>query len=355
MSESLAISIILPVYNQENYIAQCLESILSQKNVDFEVIAINDGSSDNSLRIMRDYANRDARIRVFDQENMGVGNTRNRGIELAKGRFVIFCDPDDYYPDDDVLSSLADAGIEHNALAVGGCFSSFNERTGKINTEYKGLLKGYVFDSPGWVEYEDYQFDYGFHRFIFDRNMIVKYNIRFPDYVRYQDPPFFVRAMYAAKRFYALDKVVYRYRRCHTSVKWSDKKRLDLAKALRDVLIFSNSHDLRELHSLTVSRILDEFMKVLNKNPGGPTSLYILAWLSGCINPDFLDREQIDRVELVDGLVILKPFMEKAERYEMLQREIKTLKRKLKPINKSQVTSKNLKGSIKSKLKSFLK
>lgn len=89
------ISVIVPVYNVEKYLPQCIESILNQTCRDFELLLINDGSTDGSLEICERYRAQDERIRVFTQENRGVSVARNRGIELSTGTYLCFVDADD--------------------------------------------------------------------------------------------------------------------------------------------------------------------------------------------------------------------------------------------------------------------
>lgn len=92
----IKISAIIPVYNTELYLSECIESILNQTLDDFELILVNDGSTDNSLSIINRYANMDNRIKVVDLKmNVGVGEARNRGINCATGEFIIFIDSDD--------------------------------------------------------------------------------------------------------------------------------------------------------------------------------------------------------------------------------------------------------------------
>ena len=90
------ISIIVPVYNVEPYIHRCVDSILKQTFIDFELILVDDGSPDNCGAICDDYASKDSRIVVIHKENGGVSSARNAGLDLAKGEFVTFCDSDDY-------------------------------------------------------------------------------------------------------------------------------------------------------------------------------------------------------------------------------------------------------------------
>lgn len=90
------ISIIIPVYNCEKHLNQCIESVLNQEFHDIECILINDGSTDNSGYICDEWVKRDRRIRVYHQNNLGVSKTRNRGITLAKGEYIYFIDADDF-------------------------------------------------------------------------------------------------------------------------------------------------------------------------------------------------------------------------------------------------------------------
>ena len=91
-----AISVIVPVYNVEKVLPRCLDSILAQTFADFELICINDGSPDNSAAVLADYAARDARIKIINQENAGLSAARNAGMQAAEGAYVCFCDSDDY-------------------------------------------------------------------------------------------------------------------------------------------------------------------------------------------------------------------------------------------------------------------
>lgn len=90
------ISVIIPVYNTEKYLARCFESILNQNFTDMEVILVDDGSTDNSPSLCDEYAARDNRVRVVHQPNAGVSNARNHGLEIAHGEFIHFADSDDF-------------------------------------------------------------------------------------------------------------------------------------------------------------------------------------------------------------------------------------------------------------------
>lgn len=91
------VSIIIPVYNTENYLKKCLDSVVNQTLEDIEIICINDGSTDRSLGILNDYAQKYSKIIVINQENKGVSEARNEGIEKASGEYIMFLDSDDYF------------------------------------------------------------------------------------------------------------------------------------------------------------------------------------------------------------------------------------------------------------------
>lgn len=108
------ISIIIPVYNVEKYLKDCLNSIINQTFKDIEIICINDGSTDDSLNILLEYANFDKRIKIINQSNFGVSHARNQGIETAQGEYISFVDSDDWV-DTNYFENLYDAITRHNA------------------------------------------------------------------------------------------------------------------------------------------------------------------------------------------------------------------------------------------------
>lgn len=97
MEEKVKVSVIIPVYNAEQYLAQCLDGVVNQTLGELEIILVNDGSTDGSQRLMRKYQKRDARIQIVDQENQGPAMARNAGLRLAKGEYLAFLDADDFF------------------------------------------------------------------------------------------------------------------------------------------------------------------------------------------------------------------------------------------------------------------
>ena len=90
------VSVIIPVYNVEKYLRECLDSVINQTLKDIEIICVNDGSTDNSLQILEEYADKDSRIKIINKDNGGVSSARNAGLDIAQGEFIGFLDSDDY-------------------------------------------------------------------------------------------------------------------------------------------------------------------------------------------------------------------------------------------------------------------
>lgn len=180
------ISVIVPVYNSEKYLHRCIDSILSQTHTDFELLLINDGSTDNSGIICDEYAAKDSRIRVFHKSNGGVSSARNLGLDHAKGKYISFVDSDDEtYP---------------NYLSV--LFQNIN----KCDLSYIGILKYDVaLQKTGeWTHFEEQiiridqtdeelivknnllEVGYPYGK-LFHQKIIETYNIRFDERISYQE------------------------------------------------------------------------------------------------------------------------------------------------------------------------
>lgn len=120
------LSVVVPVYNVEEYIYECIESILNQDIDGVEIIVINDGSTDNSLKIVKSF--NDERIRIIDKENGGLSSARNVGLKEAVGEYVIFIDSDDYLKDKSVLAEMYNLAKKNNSdIVAGNFYKKFSE------------------------------------------------------------------------------------------------------------------------------------------------------------------------------------------------------------------------------------
>lgn len=270
------VSVIIPVYNMERYVRACLDSVLSQTLADIEVVVINDGSKDSSLNIIREYEHRDNRIVVIDKENAGVGAARNDGIRAATGEFLAFLDPDDLYAGKDVLLHCYETAVREGVPVVGGRLA-FLYQDGSTREETEKRVGSLIVSAKGLTEYKDYQYDYGFQCYIFKRSLIVENRIFFPLYSRFQDPPFFTKAMIAAERFYALDEVVYLYRQLPGEGKLTAKKTLDFLQGIMDNLRISRENGLAQLHYISAERLNREGSYMALNNLESPQMKEIIA------------------------------------------------------------------------------
>jgi glycosyltransferase involved in cell wall biosynthesis len=136
------ISVIIPVYNAFEYLSECLESVLGQSLNDIEIICINDGSVDRSEEILKAYSSSDNRLSYINQQNCGAGSARNKGLEIAKGRYFAFLDADDSF-EPTMLQEMYFEAEKHNAdIVVCGCktFNQISKQHQEINWSIKSEL-----------------------------------------------------------------------------------------------------------------------------------------------------------------------------------------------------------------------
>ena len=263
MSESLAneikVSVIMPVYNVEEYLGECLDSVLGQTLQEIEVVCVDDGSTDSSVKILEEYRSRDPRVKVYRQQNAGAGEARNNALRHASGEFIAFMDADDRYPDNEVLEKLVSAAERHSVKIAGGS---------KLRETAKGIRpkKTQTFTQEEVIEYKDFQKDYDYQCYIFERKLLAENNITFPYYRRYQDPPFFIRAMVAAEKFCAIPDATYVYRVDPNHVKWNELKTEHLIRAITECLQLSSENHLPKLHYQTVKRLEKEYRTQIKEN-----------------------------------------------------------------------------------------
>ena len=128
------VSVIIPIYNVEKYLQECLDSVIDQTLKDIEIILVDDGSPDNCPRICDEYAQKDARIKVIHKENGGYGSAVNRGLEEATGEYIGIVEPDDYI-DSDMYEDLYNIAQTNNADIVKSDHYTFSTKNGKQQTD----------------------------------------------------------------------------------------------------------------------------------------------------------------------------------------------------------------------------
>ena len=326
------VSVIVPVYNTEQYLKECLDSIVNQTLRDIEIIIINDCSPDNSIDIICEYEKADNRIIVIDKkQNEGVGKARNDGILAANGEFVIFMDSDDLYPNVSVLEKLYNAAKDNGVnVSCGLKENLYPDGTIEIMS---GLIKEYglMFYQSGMTKYSDFQYDYGYQCYLIKRQMLIDNSICFPYYSRFQDPPFFVKAMATAKKFYTVNESVYRYRLLNDCSKYTIKKTIDFLCGVMDNLSFAKEQNLAKLYCLSAHRLNTEgsFMAIQNLyNEGNEVLLAKLIEVNQFVDVKWLKENGYD-MQSPFVLDVFKYAVETAGKYEKLRK-----KKILKPIKK---------------------
>ena len=225
------VSIVIPTYNVENYLHECMESVVNQTLRDIEIICINDGSTDGSLEILRKYADRDERVILIDKKNEGYGVGMNTGMDIATGEYIGIVEPDDFVPLT-MYEDLYNIAKENELDFVKADFYRFtrDERTGKLNLVYNRL------DSSG----ENYnqvicpfekpyvtKFIMNTWSGIYRRKFIEEHRIRHNTTpgAAFQDNGFFWQTFMYAKRCMFLDRPYYMNRRDNpnSSVKNKEK------------------------------------------------------------------------------------------------------------------------------------
>ena len=146
----ITLSVIVPVYNTEDYLRRCLSSILEQDLNNLEVIVVDDGSTDKSGNICDEYAAKDIRVKVIHQNNKGISEARNNGFAIAKGEYITYVDSDDYLPDDMGLYRRAIDNMENKNLDILVGLWQYQDESGNFLIDIKKIpafFKGQSFFS----------------------------------------------------------------------------------------------------------------------------------------------------------------------------------------------------------------
>ena len=229
-----AISIIIPVYNAENYLRRCIDSVLSQSFTDFELILVDDGSNDKSPQICDEYASQDTRVRVIHKANGGVSAARNDGLDIAKGEYITFIDSDDWVERDylSTLSNYRDYDIvffSHRLIYEDGYISEFlfeakegdKQNIWEIVASLRKNAVGSNFYGYTWNK-------------MFRRDIIEKYKIRFIEGLRIsEDEVYTLDYCTHAKSIKVLPLCLYNYRVLGTGLT-ATKNSADEYKKLAD-------------------------------------------------------------------------------------------------------------------------
>ncbi len=247
----MKLSVIIPVYNAEKYLRECVDSVLNQTENDLEIILVNDGSPDNSGAIIAEYAARcPEKITAITVENGGQGRARNCGIDIARGEFLSFIDSDDYIEPD--MYALMLAAAEENDADVVVC--DMEKRFDDGRREYvHAALQNAPLASAGSSSNK-----------IFRRSAVGA--IRFPTGLWYEDFAFSAKLLMLSRKTVFVDKPLYVYRCGQTSTMNNNNagKNLDIITVMEDIRAFADAGGYQdEFEFLLINHVLLDSLKRL--------------------------------------------------------------------------------------------
>lgn len=210
------ISVILPIYNVEKYLEDCLNSIINQTLNDIEIICIDDGSTDNSLAILNEYAKKDSRITILTQKNQGAAVARNKGLDIAKGEYLSILDSDDFF-ELNMLEQMYNKAINTDVDIVICKSRSYDDKT-KVFGAMNWALREYLLPEKDIFNYCDvskYLFQFTvpwvWNRLI-KKNFVEKNNLRFQNLKNTNDFYFGSMSLVLAEKITILPEVLVNYR-----------------------------------------------------------------------------------------------------------------------------------------------
>ena len=247
------ISVIIPVYNVEKYLEECLNSVCNQSFEDIEIICVNDGSADSSLDILNDYAKRDDRIKIISQPNQGLGAARNAGLRHVNGNYIYFLDSDDYI-ELDTLEKLYNNALSNNSDMV--LFKL--KKVDDFKNVHKRGVPFRIDDIFGDIDYDDFTFTYrdvkrhvmnsSFSACLklYKKEFVDKLDFSFPVGLNFEDVPVHVKVMIEAERLSFVPESLYNYRSNPNSILNSSANGFDIFSVIdlvEDYLKQNNYYD----------------------------------------------------------------------------------------------------------------
>ena len=240
------VSVIMPVFNCEKYLRACLESLLGQTLKEIEIICVNDGSQDNSLKILQEYAQNDSRIKIIDQHNQGVSIARNNAIKLAKGEFIGFVDADDLI-DLDYFEKLYNAAVKNDCdiAAAGIKWVSNNGELDKIDLKFK-KFKIYTKTSEKYKVTNVAKKAYIWNK-IYKKELFDKFETVFEPGICYEDMMFSHRILHNSRKLITVPNVFYYYRFNPLSLVRTDspEKKADFKKEILKTIDYVKKHNIK--------------------------------------------------------------------------------------------------------------
>ncbi len=249
------LSIIVPVFADKKMISNFEWKVLRKNREDIEIIIIDDGNSVEVSNTLSSFTHLYINTKVITvSTNQGAGHARNLGIQKAGGEYIYFYDIDDEFIGYQKLIRLYQIIVNTKAEILGGTISIINE----------GHKIDQVFPHTGFWKFDEYQNDYGFVGYLYKAQFLKGNQIYFPDYKRYQDPPFLLQTLHTAGKFYAVDEVTYIVN-AHEKTNWNESEIAGLKDGITHNMQFSLEHGYYECYRHNMRRVFADFGRVWHK------------------------------------------------------------------------------------------
>ncbi len=227
------LSIVVPTYNVESFINECIDSLLNQTLDNIEILVINDGSTDKSIENLKGYP--DNKIRIIHRENGGLSAARNTGLKYAQGEYIVFVDSDDFIIENNAYQNMYNLAIKNKSdIVVGNAIQYYtSERNFLLNSKFDENL-GDLLDISTYLHYvlDCYSLFVPVWLYMFKREFLIKNGLEFKEGIYHEDEEFTPRALLKANNISLYNKEFYGYRQRYGSIMNSN---LNLKKGL-DVL-----------------------------------------------------------------------------------------------------------------------
>lgn len=229
MATEVKVSIVVPVCNVERYLKECMDSILAQTLKEIEIICVDDGSKDNSLKILKEYEAKDSRVIVITKPNSGYGNTMNVGMAKAKGEYIGIVESDDYVKPD-MFEKLYNKAKETNAEVVKSDHYIFSTKNGKAESEFQAICPEWFYNKVLNAEVCPEVFNFAMMNWtgVYLRSFIEENKIVHNETpgASFQDNGFWFKVFTSAKKMVFINEAFYYYRQDNPNSSINDKKKV---------------------------------------------------------------------------------------------------------------------------------
>ena len=251
------ISVIIPVYNADKHLKECLDSITNQTLKEIEIICVNDGSTDKSKDIIKYFATKNDNIKYLEmKKNSGSGPARNKGLKHSKGEYISFVDSDDVLIDIDSYKKLYDLASKKKANIVSANLKSINHNGVFIKSQFSRDIK-----EDAQILPQKYGIPWYHMKNLYNRQFLENNKIMYPNYKRGQDPVFLIKVLVNVDCVYCIPIDFYGYRSKTADQKRinSEEKELDYIKHFRDVLEILEVSGFEEMYIEYEKKMYDFF------------------------------------------------------------------------------------------------